>query len=326
MGLLDKGSLALLLPGSVIAVAEIGAGNLRPRTLDPPLRALHARLGLVLVMAIAIPWYWLAVLRNPGFFWDSVVNQQLLRFFNEELPRDFVPDSLGFSWAMFLVRTLPWSALLPAALLHGWRDVNRRATLRLPVAWMAVVLAVFSLSPARLEHYSLPALPAVALVVGVFLADGAAGRARVGREWSVTPLAAGAFSALACATRDPSLLIARLDPTLSGYGLSPLLRAGAVTAAGSRVSTVPELCPNCAPAQQLAPTPGERLFGEAGPVEPPGEDGEGENQDEQQARCHPTATFFRRARPAGSARTRRPARARTADETPSTCSRRSSRA
>jgi len=231
MGLLDKGSLALLLPGSVIAVAEIGAGDLRPRTLDPPLRALHARLGLVLVMAIAIPWYWLAVLRNPGFLWDSVVNQQLLRFFNEELPRDFVPDSLGFFWAMLLVRTLPWSALLPAALLHGWRDVNRRATLRLPVAWMAVVLAVFSLSPARLEHYSLPALPAVALVVGVFLADGAAGRARVGRAWSVTPLAAGAFSALACATRDPSLLIARLDPTLSGYGLSPLLRAAAVTAA-----------------------------------------------------------------------------------------------
>ena|SRR5206468_6731059 len=98
-------------------------------------------------MAIAIPWYWLAVLRNPGFLWDSVVNQQLLRFFNEELPRDFVPDSLGFFWAMLLVRTLPWSALLPAALLHGWRDVNRRATLRLPVAWMAVVLAVFSLSP-----------------------------------------------------------------------------------------------------------------------------------------------------------------------------------
>src|SRR5439155_16857788 len=66
--------------------------------------------------------------------------------------------------------------------------------------------------------------------------------------------------------------------------------------------------------------------GEAGPVEPPGEDGEGENQDEQQARCHPTAPFFRTARRAGSARTRRPVRARTADETPSTCSRRSSRA
>ncbi len=231
IGLLDKGFLALLLPGSVIIVAEIAAGDLRPRTLGFRLRALHAPLGLGLVTAIVIPWYGLAVLRNPGFLWDSVVNQQLLRFFNAELPHDFIPDSMGFFWAMFLVRTLPWSLLLPAALLHGARDLNARPALRLPVVWIAVVLGLFSLSPSRLEHYSLPALPAVALIVGLFLADGATGRARVGRAWSVVPLAAGALLALGCVTRDPSALIAQLDPTLSGYGLSPLLRAAAATVA-----------------------------------------------------------------------------------------------
>ncbi len=229
IGLLDKGFLALLLPGGVIAVAEIAAGDLRPRTLVVRLRALHAPLGLGLVTAIAIPWYWLACLRNPGFLWDSVVNQQVLRFFNAELPHDFVPDSLCFFWAMFFVRTLPWSLLLPAALLHGSRVVNDRPALRLPVVWIAVVLALFSLTPSRLEHYSLPALPAVALVVGLFLADGAAGRARVGRAWSVMPLAAGALLALACATRNPRALIAQLDPTLAGYGLPPLVRPPAVT-------------------------------------------------------------------------------------------------
>ena len=42
---------------------------------------------------------------------------------------------------------------------------------------------------------------------------------------------------------------------------------------GSEVSTVPELCPDCSPAQQLAPTPGERLAGSwrpwAGGTHPP---------------------------------------------------------
>jgi len=58
---------------------------------------------------------------------------------------------------MFLVRTLPWSLLLPAAFLHGWRAVNRQPALRLALVWIAVVLGLFSLTPARLEHYSLPA-------------------------------------------------------------------------------------------------------------------------------------------------------------------------
>jgi 4-amino-4-deoxy-L-arabinose transferase-like glycosyltransferase len=229
IGLLDKGFLALLLTGSVIGVAEIAAGDLRPRTLRFGLRALHAPLGLGLLIAIAIPWYGLAVLRNPGFLWDSTVNQQLLRLVNAKFPRDFVPDSLGFFWAMFLVRTLPWSLLMPAAALHSARALNARPTLRLPVIWIAVVLGLFSLTPSRLEHYSLPALPAVALIIGLFLADGAAGRARVGWAWSAVPVAAGALLALACATCDAGALIAQLDPTLSGYGLAPLLRAAAAT-------------------------------------------------------------------------------------------------
>jgi 4-amino-4-deoxy-L-arabinose transferase-like glycosyltransferase len=231
LGLLDKGFLALLLPGSVIAVAEIAGGDLRPRTLGAGLRALHARLGLGLVVAIAIPWCGLVALRNPGFVWDAVVNQQILRVFNAELPHDFVADSFGFFWTMFLVRTLPWSLLLPAALLHASRAIAGRPALRLPVVWIAVVLTFFSLIPSRLEHYSLPALPAVALVIGIFLADGAAGRARVGRAWSVAPLAAGALVTFAFAMRDPSALIAELDPTLSGYPLSSLVRPAAITLA-----------------------------------------------------------------------------------------------
>jgi len=231
MGLLDKGFLALLLPVGVIAVAEIVTGDLRARTLVSRLRALHAPLGLALMIAIVLPWYWVTIVRNPGFLWDSIVNQQILRFVNAELPRDFIPDSLGFFWAMFFVRTLPWSLLLPAALLHGSRAVNEQPALRLTIVWVAVVLGLFSLAPSRLEHYSLPALPAVALIVGVFLADAAAGRALVSRAWSVAPLAAGVLLALGCASQDPSTLMAKFAPTLARYGLSPLLRATVWTVA-----------------------------------------------------------------------------------------------
>ena len=126
LGLLDKGLLALVLPAAAIGLAEVIGGELRPRTVGVRLRALRVPLGIAVVAAVALPWHLAAALRNPGFLWDYVVNQHLLAFFDAKLPRDSIPDSLGFFWGMFLVRTLPWGLLLPAALIHAWQARDRR--------------------------------------------------------------------------------------------------------------------------------------------------------------------------------------------------------
>jgi 4-amino-4-deoxy-L-arabinose transferase-like glycosyltransferase len=228
VGLLDKGFLALLLPGGVIAATEIADRDRRRLSL----RAFHVPLGLAIVAALVLPWYAPAVHRNPGFLWDSLVNQHLLFFFDRKLPRDNVdPDSLVFFWGMFLAQSLPWSLLLPAALVHTAYAVRARPALRLPVGWLAVVLGFFSLSLSRLGHYSLPALPAVALVMGVFLADAAAERVQVGRAWFVVPPAAVALLGLVCLVHNPWSFVTRFDPMLSGYRLAPLARPAAATLA-----------------------------------------------------------------------------------------------
>ncbi|HLK11120.1 MAG TPA: glycosyltransferase family 39 protein [Candidatus Binatia bacterium] len=231
IGVLDKGLLAVLLPGGAIGLAEIAAGELGVRTIAARLRALRAPLGVLVLAVVVVPWHLLVAERTPGFLWDYVVNQHLLFFFDAKLPRDSIPDTLGFFWTMFVVRALPWGLLLPAALIHAARTLGRRPALRLPLAWIAVVLVFFSLAASRLEHYSLPALPAVALVVGLLLADSARGQARVGLGWSVLPPAAVAAAALAAALRDPAPLIARLDPTLLAYGVARLGRPAAATLA-----------------------------------------------------------------------------------------------
>lgn len=228
LGVLDKGLLAVLLPGGIIVVAEIMEGVLRPRTVAARLRALHVPLGIAVVIAIAGPWHLLAAHRNPGFLWDYVVNQHLLFFFDEKLPRDSIPDSLGFFLAMFLVRGLPWSVLLPAACVHARRvvrgDPARACAMYLLTAWVLVVVGFFSLAPSRLEHYSLPALPAVALLVGAFLADA---RRSEAIRWAVPSLAMGALVVLAVLLDSPSHLLFRLEPALAGFGLEALVRVGA---------------------------------------------------------------------------------------------------
>src|SRR2546427_827359 len=198
-------------------------GILRPRTLVARLQALHAPLGIAVLIVVAGPWHLLAALHNPGFLWDYTVNQHVLFFFDEKLPRDSIPDSLGFFLAMFLTRGLPWSLLLPAAGLWAYRtmrdDPVRAPAVGLIAAWVAVVLGFFALAPSRLEHYSLPALPATALVVGALLTDA---RSRVSRGWLVGPLAAGAALALGVMFLPPRRLISGIEPTLTGRRLDTL--------------------------------------------------------------------------------------------------------
>jgi len=234
LGALDKGFLALALPGGIIVAAEAAEGILRPRTLVARLRALHAPLGIAVLIVLAGPWHTLAALHNPGFLWDYTVNQHVLFFFDRKLPRDSIPDSLGFFLAMFLVRGLPWSLFFPAAGLWAYRtardDPARTPAVGLIAAWVAVVLGFFALAPSRLEHYSLPALPATALAVGALLTDA---RSRVSLGWLVGPLAAGAALALGVMLLSPGRLIARIDPALTGLGLDTLARPAGLLLAGT---------------------------------------------------------------------------------------------
>src|SRR5262249_10857526 len=104
-----------------------------------------------------------------GFSWDYVVNQHLLFFLDRKLPRDSEGDSLPRFLMMFLGRALPWIVLLPFAVREGGRGMRRGAPAparasALCWAWLGGVILLFSAAPSRLEHYSLPALPAVSLL------------------------------------------------------------------------------------------------------------------------------------------------------------------
>jgi 4-amino-4-deoxy-L-arabinose transferase-like glycosyltransferase len=127
----------------------------------------------LVLFVIVLPWHVLAGMRNEGFWWDYVVNQHVLFFFDKKFPRDSLPDALTVFWGAFLGRTLPWGVVLPCALYWASKKswAERTSTLTLLPWWLGIVLGFFSLSPARLEHYSLPALPAVALLVGCWWSD-----------------------------------------------------------------------------------------------------------------------------------------------------------
>jgi 4-amino-4-deoxy-L-arabinose transferase-like glycosyltransferase len=163
-------------------------------------------------LIIAAPWHILAALRNPaipmpaglglparaGWAWFYLYNEHVARFLGRRIPHDYGQVPIPLFWALLVLWLVPWAAFLPAALLDHIRtlrasrlpsirfdsdiafsgtdviqpseDRQREAALTLFI-WAGLVLGFFTLS-SRQEYYHLPALPALALMVGGLLAAG----------------------------------------------------------------------------------------------------------------------------------------------------------
>jgi 4-amino-4-deoxy-L-arabinose transferase-like glycosyltransferase len=175
LNVLTKGLIGVVFPAAIIVAYLALTRN--PRHL------LRMRLAssFAVFLVIAAPWHIVAGLLNPaagdarGFFWFYFVNEHFLRYLNKRFPRDYDTVPLLLFWAMALLFLLPWSAFAfkaVACVPHCWRSINAlnhrgRALLLFAIA-IAVVIGFFSFS-SRQEYYVLPALPALALIIGAWL-------------------------------------------------------------------------------------------------------------------------------------------------------------
>src|SRR5881296_3016557 len=169
--------LALCLAFAMLAKGPVGPGlvgltalisALTNRRLGPALRLVRP-LPVLVFLAVAGGWYGLAYHHRGMDF----VAKQIISENGEALlgSARFPYRSPFFYLAPLVLGGLPWTLVLPWALARGWRsgDLARRHA----VVWAAVVLVFFSLAPLKRAAYLLPLRPALALVVGWWLAEAA---------------------------------------------------------------------------------------------------------------------------------------------------------
>ncbi len=167
-GVLSKGLIGVVFPTAIVVLFLVLSRDLGR------LRRFYPWRGSALFLALALPWHLEAARRVPGFLWYYFVNEHFLRFLGRRQPLDYESIPLGVFWGLVLIWFFPWSAFLPAIprLLRAGGDSERSRTLvRIALVWVAVVVVFFSAS-SRIEHYAMPVLPPLALLVAVATASG----------------------------------------------------------------------------------------------------------------------------------------------------------
>jgi 4-amino-4-deoxy-L-arabinose transferase-like glycosyltransferase len=185
LNVLTKGLIGLVFPiGFVLLYLAI------TKQLHLLLK-LHLLASTAVFLVIAAPWHILAALRNPavalpanlglpatgGWAWFYLYNEHIARFLSKRIPHDYGLTPVWLFWLYLILWMMPWAIFLPTAIANEIRTLRNRtlttareheASLSL-LLWALLVLGFFTLSN-RQEYYSLPALPALALMIGCILA------------------------------------------------------------------------------------------------------------------------------------------------------------
>jgi 4-amino-4-deoxy-L-arabinose transferase-like glycosyltransferase len=152
---------------------------------------LHLLASTTVFLLIAAPWHILAALRNPaialptnlglpatgGWAWFYLYNEHIARFLSKRIPHDYGLTPVWLFWLYLILWIMPWAIFLPTAITNEIRTLRNRASITIReheaslslLLWALLVLGFFTLSN-RQEYYSLPTLPALALMIGCVLA------------------------------------------------------------------------------------------------------------------------------------------------------------
>jgi 4-amino-4-deoxy-L-arabinose transferase-like glycosyltransferase len=165
VGFLSKSFIAIVFPCLIC-----GIYGLSRRQLKEVLAFFLSWRGWAIFLMFSLSWLTAMELLHPGFLKHHILNEQIMRFFGQRYPMDIISISIPGFWLLLLLWLLPWTPLLPGALYRFWREIasghGENPQGRLLLIWAAVVMGFYTLSACRIDYYSLPALPPLALVLG----------------------------------------------------------------------------------------------------------------------------------------------------------------
>jgi 4-amino-4-deoxy-L-arabinose transferase-like glycosyltransferase len=165
LGTLVKGPIALLLAGAIGLIYILAEGRGREIARIP-------WIGCALAYSIiAVPWFVLVAMRNPGFLRFFFIHEHVQRYLDSTEhgwgPYFFVMVVGGGMW--------PWLYFMPLGATElrqtgtGSTDPRRKSAIRFLLIWFGLIFVFFSIPRSKLGSYILPAIAPLAIIAGLGL-------------------------------------------------------------------------------------------------------------------------------------------------------------
>ncbi|HVJ88586.1 MAG TPA: glycosyltransferase family 39 protein, partial [Labilithrix sp.] len=252
--------------------------------------------GLLVILAVAIPWYVAMYIRHGSPFTDRLIFHDMFNRAFSHVHDTNEGDDTGIRYYVWQLgyAVFPWSGLVPLGLLWGFRRSDSalariftprastsdasKATAGgsavgdasvLLVMWFLFAFALFSFMGTKFHHYIFPAVPPAAMLVGIVLDDMLGHAPSLKGSRLVTYLGglalAGLIATLGAAKLWPgSFFGAKPDAQATG---SPTLAVAMVLIAGALFAAV-------------------ALLFRSKESQPPTGEANGESTDDQRSRSH----------------------------------------
>ncbi len=152
-GLMLKGPIILIVSGGTIL------GLIAQTRRAAWLKRLHAGWGVLIMLAIALPWLIAIGVKSHGLFFEKAVGENLLGKVgsSEQKHKAF----LGYYPAMFNLTFWPGSLAAVFAIPWTWRE-RTSDKVRFLLAWIIPTWLIYEVISTKLPHYALPYYPAIA--------------------------------------------------------------------------------------------------------------------------------------------------------------------
>ncbi len=186
LAVLSKGLIGIVLPAGAVTLYVLVERDWKI------LARLHVVSGVLLFAATSAPWFVAVSVVNPEFVRFFFIHEHFERFMTQEHGRH---QPVWYFIPVVLLGLCPWVLGLFPALLRAWTrspDMTFQPR-RFLLVWCAVVFVFFSASGSKLPSYVLPIFPALALLIGSYLASS-------GPRFALAQAAIAALLAVALAT------------------------------------------------------------------------------------------------------------------------------
>ena len=177
IGFLSKGPLILVLTGGTIGLwLLLSTKRWRVFKLYPWIA------GITLTLLLTLSWYIIAELKTPGFLNYFILGEHFYRFVDPGWAGDLYGSAHkrahGTIWLHWLAASLPWGLIALGMLFKKmltsnsfkqvWKEFNEE-DISFYVIWALFPMLFFTLSGNVLWTYVIPALPALAILLALYL-------------------------------------------------------------------------------------------------------------------------------------------------------------